>query len=268
MGDDATSAFSTSRPADRTYSVSVAARETVGAAGEASVAPAGVAARPGGWWAARVAGWALIGACVLLVVVGLVAGERTSSYEDLRAAVARGDVDQVTVSQAFSGEFQGRATVEVYWRTWSGWRVAQAIEQHPVRRDRIDGLPVRYDVGADLQGLDTGLEVERRTHWRDRSADTELLGWRLPAWTGLVMFGVWAAVLMLIVGGPPPWRATRWAWFWLLAMAAPVGVVAFALFGGPCGLLPPAPGRRPGLRGGWGFLLALLVGSAIGTVGS
>lgn len=224
--------------------------------------------RPAGRWTARVAGWTLLGACLGLVVLGLVAGERTTSYADLRRAVASGDVDHVTVSQGSSGEFQGRASVEVYWRTWSGWRVARAIEQHPVRRDRIDGVPVVYDVGADLRGLDAGLEVERRQHWRDRSADAELLGWRLPAWTALVTFGIWAGVLMLIVGGPPPWRATRWAWFWLLALAAPVGVVAFLLLGGPCGLLPPAPGRRPGLRGGLAFLLALLIGTAIGTVGS
>lgn len=219
-------------------------------------------------WPARIAGWALISACLLLVGVGILAGERTASYHDLEAAVASGDVDQVTVSQGYTGEFLGHATVDVYWRTLGGWHVAQVVEQHPLRRDRINGLPVVYDVGEDLRALNAGLEVERRVHWRERTSDTELLGWRLPGWCGLVILGVWVGVLMLIVGGAQPWRATRWAWFWLLAMAAPVGVVAFLLFGGPCGLRPPPPGRRPGLRGGWGFLLALLVGSAIGTVGS
>ena len=217
---------------------------------------------------ARAVGWSLIAACVLLVAVGLVAGERASSYGDLRRAVADGKVDRVTVAPGFSGEFRGKARVEVYWHTLTGWRVARVVEQHPRPRvDEVDGLPVVRDVGEDLRSLGTGVDVERRPHWRDRSSEAELLGWTAPGWSSPVVFGVWIAVLMLIVGGAPPWRATRWAWFWLLVLAAPVGVVAFLLFGGPCGLLRPAPGRRPGLTGGWAFLLALLVGSAIGTVG-
>lgn len=206
----------------------------------AAEAPGSAAtARSGSTWAVRVAGWALIGA-----------------------------IDEVTASPGFGGEFQGHGTVDVRWRTLSGWHVAQVVEQHPLRRVRINGLPVVYDLGEDLRALDAGLEVDRREHWRERTSDAELLGWRLPGWTALVVFGVWIGALMLVVGGAPPWRATRWAWFWLLALAAPVGVVAFLLLGGPCGLLPPAPGRKPGLRGGWGLLLALLIGSAIGTVGS
>ena len=110
--------------------------------GTATAAPSGTT------WPARIAGWALISACVLLVAVGVVAGERTASYHDLEAAVASGDVDQVTVSQGYTGEFQGYATVDVYWRTLGGWHVAQVVEQHPLRRDRINGLPVVYDVGT------------------------------------------------------------------------------------------------------------------------
>jgi hypothetical protein len=228
------------------------------------------AARPVGWWAARISGWGLLAACLLLVVVGLLAGERTATYDELRRGVASGAVEEVTVAPGFSGDFRGRVTVDVYWRTHMGWRVAQVVEEHPLRRAVRDdaGLPVVYDVGEDLRSVDEAVQVERRPHWRVRSGDVGLLGWRLPAWCGWVLMAVWLGALMLIIGGPAPWRATRWAWFWLVVLAAPVGVVAFALVGGPCGLLPPAPGRRPGLRGGVGLLLAIIIGSAIGTVGT
>ncbi|HEY0952453.1 hypothetical protein [Nocardioides sp.] len=225
-------------------------------------------ARPVGWWAARVAGWGLLGACLLLAAVAVAGGERTASYDSLRTAVRSGDIEHVVVSSGSSGDFRGHVTVDVHWHTATGWRVAQVVEQHPLRRDRLNGLPVVYDVVQDLRGLDPGLEVERRPHWRELGASIEVLGWRLVGWCALVVAVVWVGTLMLIVGGPPPWRATRWAWFWLLLLAAPVGVVAFLLLGGPCGLLPPAPGRRPGLRGGAAFVLALLVGTAIGTIGS
>jgi len=225
-------------------------------------------ARPAGRWAARVAGWGLIGACLLLAAVAYVTGDRAASYESLRTAVERGDVDEVIVSTGSSGHFQGHVTVDVHRHTTSGWRVAQVVEQHPWRRDRINGLPVVYDVVQDLRGLDAGLEIERRPHGRELGVGIEVLGWRLAGWCAPVVAGVWVGALMLVVGGPPPWRATRWAWFWLLALAAPVGIVAFLLLGGPCGLLPPRPGRRPGLRGGAALVLALLIGTAIGTVGS
>lgn len=239
--------------------VGVNARGTVEEAIHAS-APSGPT------WPARIAGWALIAACVLLVAVGILAGERTSSYGELRAAVERGDVDQVTVSQGFTAEFQGHVTVDVHWRTLGGWRVAQVVEQHPLRRDRINGLPVVYDVGQDLTARDPDVQVERRRHWREASDTIEVLGWRLPSWCSWVVLGIWVGTLLLIVGAAQPWRATRWAWFWLWLLAAPVGVVAFLLLGGPTGLLPPVK-RRPWLTGGWALILAFIIGSAIGTVG-
>ena len=66
---------------------------------------------------------------------------------------------------------------------------------------------------------------------------------------------VWLAVLLLIVGGPEPWRATRWAWGWVVLLAGPLGSVAYLLLGGPLALLRPHAGHRR-LTGGWAFLLA------------
>ena len=65
---------------------------------------------------------------------------------------------------------------------------------------------------------------------------------------------------LLLVGSREPWRATSWAWAWLILLT-PVGVPAFLLFGGITGLAPPRPGHRR-LTGGWAFLLALALGGA------
>ncbi len=230
-----------------------------------AAAPPAVVVERASWWApSRWVGWALLGCCVALLLTGVVAGERNASYDELRAAVARGDVDEVTVAGALDEASRGRAVVEVHWRSGLVGHVAHAVEVHPTP-DRVttrDGVPIVRSVEEDLAALDPGIVVGPRSY----DGYTELLGWRLPQWTGVVALVVLLGTFVLIVAGPAPWRATRWAWFWLLALAWPVGVLGFLLLGGPTGPLRPA-NRRPGLRGGWGFLLAMLLGSAIGTAG-
>lgn len=74
---------------------------------------------------------------------------------------------------------------------------------------------------------------------------------------GWLVFVASAATLLLLIGGPQPWRATRWAWFWLALPVAPLGLLAYFLLGGPLGVARPRhPNRR--LTGGWAFLLALV----------
>jgi hypothetical protein len=79
----------------------------------------------------------------------------------------------------------------------------------------------------------------------------------VPGVLALAAFGLFLAWLAFLVGGPQPWRATRWAWFWL--GFPPVGVLAHLLLSGPTPGLP-AP-RRPDRRltGGWAFLIYLVV---------
>jgi hypothetical protein len=94
-------------------------------------------------------------------------------------------------------------------------------------------------------------------------SDSSLLGWRLPNWLGLAAFALVLGGLASLVGGPQPWRATRWAWFWLVL--TPVGSIAFVLFSGPTPLLPTPrdPTRR--LTGGWAFLLSIPLGALLNT---
>ncbi len=65
---------------------------------------------------------------------------------------------------------------------------------------------------------------------------------------------------LVLNGGPRPWRATRWAWAWLVLLVPPFGIAAYLALGGPTGLFRPRDPRRVWLTGGWAFLLALLLG--------
>lgn len=91
----------------------------------------------------------------------------------------------------------------------------------------------------------------------------EAVGWRLPDWLGLVGVGLAISTLCLIVLGPEPWRATRWAWFWLLGLGAPVVMVVYLLLAGPTSAVPPPRDTSRRLTGGWAFLISVVVGSAL-----
>ena len=87
----------------------------------------------------------------------------------------------------------------------------------------------------------------------------QLLDVALPGPASVVLIVAGLLTCALLVGGPEPWRATRWAWSWLLPV--PFGVLALCLLSGPTPGLPgPRTERR--LTGGWAFL----IGSALGGV--
>lgn len=86
------------------------------------------------------------------------------------------------------------------------------------------------------------------------AGDTALL-------TVLPLVLAWLTTMWLLVSGPEPYRATRWAWFWL--SAPPMGLLAFVVLSGPT---PGLGVRRPvdrRLRGGWAFVLGLLLLSVV-----
>ncbi len=221
-------------------------------------------AREPRWGRVRWLGWFLLACCALLAVTALVAGERTASYGDLRLAIAQGDVDEVTISGGLVDGSRGAATVEVHWRSGPIARVAEVIEARPPSAGPGNDLPVVSNVEDDLLSSDPDLVVH---HADGLVGHTEMLGWRLPSWTGFFGLAVWLSTLMLIVGGPRPWRANRWAWFWFFVFAAPLGTIGYLLFGGPSGLAPPRVGA-PRMRGGWAFVLALLASASLGVLGA
>ena len=81
-----------------------------------------------------------------------------------------------------------------------------------------------------------------------------MLGRELRGWVVWSLYAVFLSTLGLLVVGPEPWRATRWAWFWLLTSAAfPLTALAFLVLGGPTPLVPAPRERSRRLTGGWAF---------------
>ena len=198
----------------------------------------------------------LIGLWLALLVGMVLVGERESSLAELRRGLASGSVDSIRVSGGLTDGARGAATQQVRWRSNGIERVATVREvSRPDGASHGSAYPVvREDVGTRLQSESPGLTVSREPeHW----PGSTVWGFNGPGWFGGVALVATLMTLMLIVSGPPPWRATRWAWFWL--MWTPVGALAFAVLSGPLGPLPtPRTGAR-GLTGGWAFLLAMLL---------
>jgi hypothetical protein len=163
---------------------------------------------------------------------------------------------------------RGFAVVEVHWRSGSFAYSTEVVEARPVEagrragaRDGVTGV-VGGDLGERLRRLQPGLRVERVDHQSGPS--THVLGRELTGWMAWVLIVVFLSTLVLLVLGPEPWRATRWAWFWLLtSAAAPLAAVAYLVLAGPTSLVrPPREGNRR-LTGGWAFLIASVVTTAV-----
>lgn len=211
--------------------------------------------------------WKLTGRLVaLLWLVGLLSvilvGERRSDLGMLHRGLADGSVTQVQITGLPEGGVSGgHATVQLEWKSRFLNRYTDIVVVSPgEQRDRsinAEGLRVvAGDPVAGLQELSPDVQVVQQefragTHW-------EAGGWVLRGWPSLLIGPLWLATLLLVGGGPQPWRATRWAWVWI-ALAAPfVGAVAYVLLGGPLGVgQPPVRARR--LTGGWALLIAILV---------
>ena len=84
-------------------------------------------------------------------------------------------------------------------------------------------------------------------------------GMDVPLWLGAVALVYLVLGLFCLVQSPEPWRATRWAWFWL--SSSPFGWLAYLLLSGPIpGIAgPPQHGAR--LRGEWAFIISSVVGA-------
>jgi multisubunit Na+/H+ antiporter MnhB subunit len=125
------------------------------------------------------------------------------------------------------------------------------------------GEPRPYE--ADLPVLLNGRTYGQRELAGLLQRDVEVRGSLLP--TGVRAAAVVAsfAAFLLLVAGPDPQRANRWAWFWLLSLGreAGVGVVLFLLLSGPLpGLRPADPERRR--WDGWrGFVVSIVTGLAL-----
>lgn len=212
--------------------------------------------------------WALLACWAVLVGSACVLGVGDSSLARLEADVSAGRVDVVRVSGGLAASGRGFAVVDVQWRSGLfaySTRVVEARPRHAARpgeaAEGVTGV-VRGDLGERLQRLQPALRVERMAY--PAGPSTELLGRELRGWVVWSLYAVFLSTLGLLVVGPEPWRATRWAWFWLLTSAAfPLTALAFLVLGGPTPLVPAPRERSRRLTGGWAFILASLVSTAV-----
>ncbi|GAB4081704.1 hypothetical protein GCU67_12710 [Modestobacter muralis] len=216
--------------------------------------------QPRGAWSLR-DGWTAVRAALVvgwlaLALTTVLAGQRPSSLDDLRAAVDAGRVAQVRISAGLEQGATGYGIQVAVWRDGpiahrtEGWQVSPGVEAPVDSRQVFD-----TDLAGELVTADPDLRVLPLV---EGVSAVDVQGWRLPGWAGLLVLVEWLAALFLLVGGPVPERATRWAWFWF--SWNPLGVLAFLLLSGPTPGIPrPRLGARR-LTGGWAFLLSLVLG--------
>jgi hypothetical protein len=210
--------------------------------------------------------WRLTGVVFALVwlvaaALVLVGGAKRSDLGTLVADLQDGSVARVDVVAPPDLELLPRTTVELRWQAGPVHRFAEVrVDRRARPRPWSTGDRITTSPDDFLLGLAPDLEV--RPLEPGGGFTSEWRGWRLPPGVGVLALASWIGTLMLAGLGPEPWRATRWAWGWLLLAGGPLGSLAYLLLGGPLGVVRPRnPGRR--LTGGWAFLLvaALLGGS-------
>jgi hypothetical protein len=207
----------------------------------------------------------LIVGWLMVLIATPVTGERVASWGDVRARVAAGQIESVRVSGELPPGTTGDGVVSVHWRRGMFRYKADVVQvlgrgEGPGTRATSDGAPVVHAAPSSLlTALQPGLRV---SHDQRLPSGSPLLGWQVPnALAGSALL-LCLAGLALLVGGPHPWRATRWAWFWLLV--SPVGSLVFVLLSGPTPGIPGPRDPRRRLTGGWAFLLSVPVASLLG----
>lgn len=177
------------------------------------------------------------------------------------------------------GSQDGRGPSEAPGVPAPDWRAAQTPPPAP-----YDPGPPAYDAGAQpwqtpsqpgWQPLVPQTSDARRVV-RLVVAGLLVVGWLRDAWhvtpdavPGLSL--AWSlaglaeiATLVLLVTGPQPRLATKWAWFWLLGVG-PLGLAFLLLEPVPVWLREALPARSR-LTGGWAFLLMVVAGLLSSTV--
>ena len=226
----------------------------------------------------RVANWMRLGlalAWISAAICVLALGERTGTLKQVSTAVSAGRVKQVQITGENlpgldTGPGSGSITQEVHWRTRFVRRVAEVTVSYGQNGSSTDHesstAETTYSAGTSPTPnlkTDAGIYLRARnsrlliTRGPEITSFTSIFNWRVPGWLGAWVVMTQLAVLGLLIGGPQPWRATRWAWFWL--WWTPIGALAFILFSGPTPFLPVPRDVERRLTGGWALLLTAVI---------
>jgi hypothetical protein len=210
----------------------------------------------------RTLGWVLAGGLLLRVTALGLTGAKESSFASLESAVAAGKVHRVELTgDGLSPGSVGYATREVRWREGVLNRyveVTEASGDDQAREARSEGAGHPVVVGSledRLVAIDPTLQVLTGA---SRSSSFEVLGMTGPGWLGVAFLALLAGCLFALSRGRP-WRATRWAWAWIVLLLPILGMAAWLLLAGPTGRFRPRDPARVWLTGGWALLLALVL---------
>jgi hypothetical protein len=203
----------------------------------------------------------VLAAVAVAVAVGLL-GTHHASLDELREAIASGQVHEVRVAGTLPPGASGFTTAYVRWSADGFDRLTTVRQVSDLTyRDGTGPDWVRGSIEADLRQAQ-GSGVLRIVHDESvRPTGGSMLGIDVPSWVAGGAVLVWVLTVLLLVAGPEPSRATRWGWFWLLLSAlAPLATVVFLVAGEPAHPVPGAPGARRRLGGVRAFVLVLLLG--------
>lgn len=229
-------------------------------------------------------GGAVVAIVAVLLVSGWQTGLRASTFEELEADLADGTVQQwyaaerlesapLDLTRAPASSVRGDLEEAgeggylppkgdplggmLVWRTWgeTGWQVASPAGPAALRDDH------RMAATEESTALVGRL--------REAQVPMKPFEFSEGSWvTTIVSFGG-LALLGVLVLGPSPRMGTRWFWFWVVfTLPAASGVVAYAvteLVG--IRRRPDRAGNRR-LSGVQGFLGSLVVGLALGALGT
>ena len=215
----------------------------------------------------RLVAWALLATLAVLGAALVLSGEREVGIGDLQHAITRGEVTEVGLSEGLPDGADGFAHVRIRWEGRVVDQVTTVVEASDraaaKRAASSTDAPVLVGDVAEALGIDAaGVRVVDIPPVR-AGTSTAFMGITGPGWIVLAYLAVVVAALVL-TSAREPWRATRWAWGWLVLLVPVAGFLAFLVFGGPTGLARPRqPSRR--LTGGWAFLLALLLHGPAGS---
>ncbi len=190
----------------------------------------------------------LLTAIVAVATVAAALAPAERSVDELLTALARGEVRTLTIDRP-TGEALGSFPVR-----WTG-------------AGRPGKASYEVDTMGGAQSVDQGREILAAAAASPRRVDVRTTDRMPPTGFGwapsLVVLGAFLGAFLLLVAGPEPRLATRWAWFWLCLAAWPVWLAFLVLE--PTGLWDRrvliAPTRR--LTGGWAFLIGLFAGPAL-----
>lgn len=205
--------------------------------------------------------WAMLALWIFVMAVAVTIGNRGSNLGELESALNTGGITSVMVTPGLPSDAEGSMTQTIYWRSgllnyYAEVRMVTPSSDGTTTSSNDVAVRSGYDIAAQIAEEAPAVAITRID---GRLSSGGIYGFQVP--TRLIWFALTGAVgtLMVLVSGPEPWRATRWAWFWLITTG--VGPPLFLILAGPTPPLCSPRDSRRRLTGGWAFLIAMFFGS-------